>query len=203
MKSTKRAYAKVWQNRPEDDREDTTITFYDYEDANELNSIPAAPLYLLECHAFINSMDEFDILEHCLTSESFDPIGLVKTYRDMLSKTGDFWTPMKLITASPKPVDGIPPVPYYPQCGALIWPDTTQHCINGQPENNTEHYQRILEIHKNNPDPLSCHNCSQRFKYVSQNQLDHKHQSNHADTLRTLKLKAETQPTFDPAELNQ
>lgn len=23
--------------------------------------------------------------------------------------TGDFWTPMKFITAGPKPVDGIPP----------------------------------------------------------------------------------------------
>lgn len=43
MKFTKRAYIKVWQNCPEDEREDTTITFYDYEDANELNSIPVAP----------------------------------------------------------------------------------------------------------------------------------------------------------------
>ena len=75
MKFTKRAYVKVWQNCPENEREDTTITLYDYEDANELNSIPAALLYLLECHAFVNSMDEFDILERCLTAESFDLIG--------------------------------------------------------------------------------------------------------------------------------
>lgn len=106
MKFTKRAYVKVWQTCPEDEREDTTITPLDYEDANELNSIPVALLYLLECHAFVNSMDEFNILECCLTSESFDLIGFVKTYRDMLSKTGDFWTPMKFITASPKPADG-------------------------------------------------------------------------------------------------
>lgn len=33
MKFTKRAYVKVWQNCPEDEREDTTITLYDYEDA--------------------------------------------------------------------------------------------------------------------------------------------------------------------------
>lgn len=110
MKFTKRAYAKVGQNCPEDEREDTTITLYDYEDANELNSIPVSLLYLLECHAFVNSMNESNILEQCLTAESFDLIGFVKTYRDMLSKTGDFWTPMKFITASPKPVDGIPPV---------------------------------------------------------------------------------------------
>ena len=110
MKFTKRAYVKVWQNCPEDEREDTTITLLDYEDANELNSIPVALLYLLERHAFVDSMDEFNILECCLTAESFDLIGFVKTYRDMLSKTGDFWTPMKFITASPKPVDGIPPV---------------------------------------------------------------------------------------------
>lgn len=109
MKFTKRAYVKVWQNCPENEREDTTITLYDYEDANELNSIPVSLLYLLECHAFVNSMNEFDILEHRLTAESFDLIDFVKTYRDMLSKTGDFWTPMKFITASPKPVDGIPP----------------------------------------------------------------------------------------------
>lgn len=109
MKFTKRAYVKVWQNCPEYEREDTTITLYEYEDANELNSIPVALLYLLERYAFVNSMDEFDILERCLTAESFDLIGFVKTYRDMLSKTGDFWTPMKFITASPKPVDGIPP----------------------------------------------------------------------------------------------
>lgn len=148
MKFTKRAYVKVWQDCPEDDHEDTTITLYDYEDANELNSIPVSLLYLLECHAFVNSMDEFDILEHCLTAESFDLIGFVKTYRDMLSKTGDFWTPMKFITASPKPVDGIPPVSYCPRCGALIWPDTTQHCINGQPENDAEYDRRILEIYR-------------------------------------------------------
>lgn len=99
MKFTKRAYIKVWQNRPEDEREDTTITLYDYEDANELNSIPVPLLHLLECHAFVDSMDESNILECCLTAESFDLIGFVKTYRDMLSKTGDFWTPMKPITA--------------------------------------------------------------------------------------------------------
>lgn len=156
MKFTKRAYIKVWQNCPEDEREDTTITLYDYEDANELNSIPVSLLYLLECHAFVNSMDEFNIPECCLTAESFDLIGFVKTYRDMLSKTGDFWTLMKFITASPKPVDDIPPVSYCPRCGALIWPDTTQRCINGQPENDTEYYRRILEIYKNNPDPLFC-----------------------------------------------
>lgn len=57
MKFTKRAYVKVWQNRPIDDREDTTITLYDHEDTNEPNSI-----HLLERHAFVNSMEEFDIL---------------------------------------------------------------------------------------------------------------------------------------------
>lgn len=58
MKITKRAYVKVWQNCPEDEHEDTTITLYDYEDANELNSIPVSLLYLLECHASVNSMNE-------------------------------------------------------------------------------------------------------------------------------------------------
>lgn len=111
MKFTKRAYIKVWQNCPEDEREDTTITLLDYEDANELNSIPVALLYLLECHTFVNS--------------------------------------------------------------------------------------------KNNPDPLSCHNYGQRSKYVGQDQLAYKHQSNRADILHTLKLKAETQPTFDLVEANQ
>lgn len=203
MKFTKRAYVKVWQNCPEDEREDTTITLYDYEDANELNSIPVALLYLPEYYASVNSMEDFDILEQCLTSESFDLIGFVKTYRDMLSKTGDFRTPMKFITASPKPVDGIPPVSYCPRCGALIWLDTTQHCINGQLENDAEYYRRIFEIYKNNPDPLFCHNYGQRFKYVGQDQLACKYQSNRADILRTLKLKAETQPMFDLAEFNQ
>lgn len=33
--------------------------------------------------------------------------------------------------------------------------------------------------------------------------LAYKHQSNRADILRTLKLKAETQPTYDLAEANQ
>lgn len=58
MEFTKRAYVKVWQNCPEDQREDTYITLKDYEDTNELNSIPVALLYLLERHAFVNSMDE-------------------------------------------------------------------------------------------------------------------------------------------------
>lgn len=135
MKFTKRAYIKVWQNCPEDELEDTTITLLDYEDANELNSTPVALLYLLG--------------------------------------------------------------------GALIWPDTTLRCINGQPENDAEYYRRILEIYKNNPDPLSCHNCGQRFKYVGQDQLELHASNNRADILRTLKLKAETQPTFDLAEFNQ
>lgn len=72
MKFTKRAYVKVWQNCPEDEREDPTITLLDYEDANELNSIPVALLYLLERYAFVDSMDEFNTLECCLTAESFD-----------------------------------------------------------------------------------------------------------------------------------
>ena len=144
MKFTKRAYVKVWQNCPEDEREDTTITLQDYEDANELNSIPVALLYLLERHAFVDSMEEFNVLEYCLTAESFDLIGFVKTYRDMLSKTGDFWTPMKFITAGPKPVDGIPPVSYCPRCGALIWPDTTLH------QRTTRKRRRILPANSRN-----------------------------------------------------
>lgn len=204
MKFTKRAYIKVWQNCPEDKREDTTITLHDYEDANELNSIPVSLLYLLERHAFVDSMDEFNILKCCLTSESFDLIGFIKTYRDMLSKTGDFWTPLKFITASPKPVDGIPPVSYCHRCRALIWPDTTRRCINGQPENDTEYYRRILEIYKNNPDPLFCHSCGQRFKCVDQDQLVYTSiKATRADILRTLKLEAEAQPTFELEGLNQ
>lgn len=46
MKLTKHAYVKAWQNRPENEREDTTITLHDHEDANEPNSIPASLL----CH---------------------------------------------------------------------------------------------------------------------------------------------------------
>lgn len=119
MKFTKHAHTKVWQNYPENEHEDTTITPYDYEDTNKPNSIPVALLHLLECHAFANSMNEFN------------------------------------------------------------------------------------EIYKNNPDPLSCHNCGQRFKHASQNQPAYKHQNNRADILHTLKLKAETQPTFDLTESNQ
>lgn len=203
MKFTKRAYIKVWQNRPENEREDTTITLHDYEDANELNSIPVSLLYLLERHAYINSMDEFNTLERRLTANPFDLITFIKTYRNLLSKTGDLWTPMKFITANPKPVHGIPPVSYCPRCKALIWPDTTQHRIDGQTEYDAEYYRRILEIYKNNPNPPFCHNCGQRFKYVNQNQLAYNHQSNRADILHTLRLKAETQPTFDLKELNQ
>lgn len=136
MKFMKRAYTKVWQNRPEDERENTTITLYDYENANELNSIPVSLPYLLEYHAFVSGMNEFNILEYRLTTEPFDLIGFVKIY-------------------------------------------------------------------KNNPDPLSCHNCGQRFKYVDQDQLAYKHQSNRADIPRTLKLKTETQPTSDLTEANQ
>lgn len=203
MKFTKHAYVKVWQNRPEDEHEDTTITLLDHEDANEPNSIPVTLLYLLECHTFANSMNESNILEHRLTAESPDLIGFIKTYRNMLNKTSDFWTPMKSITASPKPVNGIPPASYHPRYGTLTRPNTTLHCINGQPENNAEHYRRILETYKNNPDPLSCHNYGPRSKHVSQDRLAYKHQSNRTDILCTLKLKTETQPTFDSAEANQ
>ena len=203
MKSTKRAYVKVWQNYPIDEHEDTTITLLDYEDANEPNSIPVTLLYLLELHASVNSMNEFNILEHCLTTESFDLIGFVKTYRNMLSKTGDSWTPMKSTTASPKPVNGTPPVSYRPRCGALTWPDTTLHCTNKQTENNAEHHRRILETYKNNPNPLSYHNHSQRFKHVEQNQPAHKPQNNRADNPHTLKPKTKTQPTSDLTETNQ
>lgn len=203
MKFTKRAYAKVRQNCPINEHENTTITPLDYEDANKPNSIPAAPLYLLERYTSVNSMNEFNILEHCLTTESFDLIGFVKTYRDMLSKTSDFWTPTKPITANPKPMDGTPPVSYRPHYGALIWPNTTQHCTNRQPENDAEYHQRTPEIYKNNPDPLPYHNYGQHFKHVSQNQLAYKHQNNRANTLHTPKLKAETQPTSDLAEANQ
>lgn len=203
MKFTKRAYVKVLQNCPEDEREDTTITLHDYEDANELNSIPVTLLYLLERYASVNSMDEFNVLELCLTAESFDLIGFVKTYRDMLSKTGDFWTPMKFITANPKPVDGIPPVPYCPRCGALICGRTPHDAASTDNPKTTPNITDESEIYKNNPDPPFCHNCGQRFKYVGQDQLAYKHQRNRADTPRTLKLKAGTQPTFDLAEFNQ
>lgn len=203
MKFTKHAYVKVWQNRPETEREDTTITLPDHEDSNELNSIPVTLLYQLEYHTFVNSMNELNVPERYLTAESSDLIGSVKTHRDMPSKTGDFWTPIKSITASPKPVDGTPPIPYHPRYEALTWPNTTLRYTNSQPENNTEHYQRIPETHRNNPDPLFYHNCDQHFKHISQNQLAYKHQNNRTDILRTLKPKTETQPTPDLTEPNQ
>lgn len=61
MKFTKRAYVKVWQNCPIDDREDTTITLLDYEDANELNSIPVAILRTLKLKA--ETQPTFDLAE--------------------------------------------------------------------------------------------------------------------------------------------
>lgn len=203
MKFTKRAYVKVWQNCPEDEREDTTITLQDYEDANELNSIPVALLYLLERHAFVNSMEEFNVLEYCLTAESFDLIGFVKTYRDMLSKTGDFWTPMKFITASPKPVDGMPPLSYCPRCGTIIWPDTERRTVNTQIEPDTEYYRRIYEIYNQTGNPAFCHNCGQRFKFIGQDNLAYKHYTDRRRILSTLKLRAEQQPTLDLAEMTR
>lgn len=203
MKFTKRAYVKVWQNCPEDDREDTTITLYDYEDANELNRIPVALLYLLECHAFVNSMEEFNILEHCLTAESFDLIGFVKTYRDMLSKTGDFWTPMKFITASPKPVDGIPPVSYCPRCGAfdLAGHHTTLH------QRTTRKRRRILPTNPRNlqeqPRPAVLPQLRPTLQIRQPKPTSIQAPKQPSRHLRTLKLKAETQPTFDLAEVNQ
>lgn len=203
MKFTKRAYVKVWQNCPEDEREDTTITLQDYEDANELNSIPVALLYLLERHAFVDSMEEFNVLEYCLTAESFDLIGFVKTYRDMLSKTGDFWTPMKFITTSPKPVDGMPPLSYCPRCGAIIWPDTERRTVNTQIEPDTEYYRRIYEIYNQTGNPAFCHNCGQRFKFIGQDNLAYKHYTDRRRILSTLKLRAEQQPTLDLAEMTR
>ena len=203
MKFTKHAYVKVWQDRHTDEHEDTTTTLYEHEDTNEPNSIPATPPYPPERHASVNSMNELDILEHCPTAESSDLTGSVKTHRDMPSKTGDLRTPTKSTTASPKPADDIPPVPHRPRYGASIRPDTTQRHINGQPENNAEHHKRILETHKNNPDPLSYHNHGQRFKHVGQNQPAYKHQNNRADIPHTLKPKTETQPTLDLTEANQ
>jgi hypothetical protein len=191
------------QNRPEDEREDTTTTLYDHEDANEPNNIPVSPLYLLECHTSVNSMNESNILERRPTAEPSDLIGFIKTYRDMPSKTGDSWTPMKSTTANPKPADDTPPISYHPRYGASIWPDTTQHRINGQPENNAEYHRRTPETHKNDPNPLSCHNYGQRSKHAGQNRPAYKHQNNRADTLRTLKLKTKTQPTSDLAKTNQ
>ena len=203
MKPTKHAYVKVRQNRPENDHENTTITPYDHEDANEPNSIPVTLPYPLEYHASANNMNESDILEHRPTAEPSDPIGFIKTHRNILSKTSDSRTPKKPTTANPKPADGIPPVSYHPHRETLIRPDTTQHRINEQPENNTEHHRRILKTYKNNPNPPSCHNYGQHFKHASQNQPAHKHQNNQTDIPRTLKPKTKTQPTFDPTEINQ
>lgn len=203
MKFNKYAYLKVWQDCPEDEREDTTIRLEGYEDANELNSIPVALLYLLERNAFIAGMEEFDIIERCLTAETFDLIGFVQTYRDMLSKRGDFWTPMKFITASPKPVDGMPPLSYCPRCGAIIWPDTERRVINKELETDTEYYRRIYEIYNQTGNPAFCHNCGQRFKFIGQDNLAYKHYTDRRRILTTLKLRAEQQPTLDLAEITQ
>lgn len=199
MKFTKRAYVKVWQDCPIDEREDTTITLLDYEDANELNSIPVALLYLLERYAFVNSMDEFDILEHCLTAESFDLIGFVKTYRGHAQQNRRLLDAHEVHHRKPETRGRYPTRLVLPTLRSvdLAGHHTTLH------QRTTRKRRRILEIYKNNPDPLFCHNCGQRFKHVGQDQLVYKHQSNRADILRTLKLKAETQPTFDLAEVNQ
>lgn len=160
MKPTKHAYAKARQNHPENEHENTTTPLPDHEDVNEPNNIPVPLPHLLEHHTPANSTNEPDTPEHCLTTESSDPIGFVKTHRNIPNKTGDSWTPMKTITANPKPVNGTPPAPYHPRHEALTCPNTTL------------------------PPP-------------------YKHQSNRADTLRTLKPKTETQPTPDLTETNQ
>lgn len=203
MKFTKRAYVKVWQNCPEDELEDTTITLLDYEDANELNSIPVSLLYLLEHYAFVNSMDEFNILECCLTAESFDLIGFVKTYRDMLSKTGDFWTPMKFITASPKTRGRYPTRLLLSSMRSvdLAGHHTTLH------QRTTRKRRRILPTNPRNlqeqPRPAVLPQLRATLQIRRPRPTRNKHQSNRVDILRTLKLKAETQPTFDLAEFNQ
>ena len=64
MKPTKHAYAKIWQNRPENEHENTTITLLDHEDTNKPNSIPATPPYPLEHHTSANNMNESNNTEH-------------------------------------------------------------------------------------------------------------------------------------------
>ena len=203
MKFTKHAYAKIWQNHPEDEHENTTITPLDHEDTNKPNNTPITLPYLPEYHTSANSMEKPDILEHCLTPESSDLIGFAKTHRNTLSKTGDLWTPTKLTTTNPKPADDTPPTPYHPRHGTSTRPNTTSRRTNKQPENNTEHHRQTPETHKNNPNPLLYHNHDQHFKHINQNQPAYKHQNNRADTPRTPKPKTETQPTLDLTETNQ
>lgn len=203
MKFTKRAYVKVWQNCPEDECEDTTITPPRLRGRERTQQYPGSPPIPA---GTLCVRQQYERIQHPRTlshSRIVRPHRLRQNLPGHAQQNRRLLDPMKFITASPKPVDGIPPVSYCPRCRALIWPDTTKRCINGQPENDTEYYRRILEIYKNNPDPLFCHNCGQRFKYVGQDHLVYNQQSNRADILRTLKLKAETQPTFDLAELNQ
>lgn len=55
MKITKHANTKAWQNYPENEREDTTITFQDHENTNEPNSIPVPLPHLLEHHTSVKN----------------------------------------------------------------------------------------------------------------------------------------------------
>lgn len=203
MKSTKHAYAKIWQNNPENKHEDTTTTPYDHKDTNELNSIPGNPPipagipYARQQH---EQIQHSRILPY---NRTIRPHRLRQNPPEHAQQNQQLLNTHETHHRKPEPANSIPPAPYYPRHGTLTRPNTTQHCTNKQPENNTEHYQQIPETHKNNPDPPSCHNHGQRFKQVSQNQLAYKHQNNHANTPHTPKPKTKTQPTFDLTEPNQ
>lgn len=203
MKFMKRAYAKVWQNYPKDEREDTTTTLLDYEDANELNSIPGRP----PIPAGVSCVrQQYGRIQHSrmlpysrivrphklrqnLPGHAQQNRRLLDTHEvhHRQSETRGRY-PARLLLSSMRSVD-------------LAGHHTTLH------QRTTRKRRRILPTNPRNlqeqPRPLFCHNCGQRFKYVGQDQLAYKHQSNRADILRTLKLKAETQPTFDLAEVNQ
>ncbi|MDF7641749.1 hypothetical protein PT279_09150 [Bifidobacterium sp. ESL0784] len=101
---------------------------------------------------------------------------LITIYANQLDKDGDPWKIMGYCTAGPKAVIDEPPYSICPRCGTSLW---------GQPSGNDNKW--LIDSYKNNPDPVYCLKCGQRFKYDDAGRLAYTAVANSEKQIRRIK----------------
>lgn len=117
------------------------------------DSMRVALLHLADDNGMFSDYDTFT--EFRTQMETLRPIDqMTSDWASQFDKDSDPWKILKYVTSSPKPVTDEPPCSCCPRCGKPLW---------GSPIDLDK--ATLLRLYKENPYPVFCLKCGQRFKY--------------------------------------
>lgn len=173
----------------------TIRTTRDWPDSHLL-----ALLDLASSKARFESMAVFSTFGEEITKEHVDILDFIHSWNLYLGQGGAD-PAISYVMAKPKEVIGHPPYSTCPRCGAYVWstakPDIDPVLGCPLPLDVTR-LECLMEQYQEDPQPIYCLRCGQRYKYDDDDALLYKGKAGIRDVMHTLKAdKGYMQPSLD------